>query len=70
MLFPLELKLYRTLWLVVLVHAGVSAGLLGEGATALVLRYTCPRRAVSAECRVVELGVSNLGIQCWNCAVY
>ena len=30
-LFPLELKLCRTLWSVRVMHAGVCAGLLGEG---------------------------------------
>ena len=38
MLFLLEVKLYRTLWSVDMVCAGVCAGLLGEGPTTLVLR--------------------------------
>lgn len=37
MLFPLELKLCRTLWLVDVVHVGVCVGLLGEGVSALDL---------------------------------
>ena len=40
-----------------------------EGASVLVLRYTCPRKAVSAKHWEVGLGVSRLGSQCWHCAV-
>lgn len=58
MLFQLELKLCRTLWSVdVMMVAGGggadtgSAGVLGEGLTALVLKHTCPRKALLVECR-------------------
>ena len=70
MLFPLELKLYKTLWSADMVCAGVCAGLLGKGPTVLVLRHTCCRKAVPAEHRGEGLGVSRLGSQCWCCAVY
>ena len=68
-LFPLELKCCRTLWPEV-ACAGFYAGLLGEGPTALVLRPTCLRKAVPAKHRVVGLGVSSLGSQCWQSAAY
>ena len=48
MLFSLERKLCRTLWSVDMVHVGVCAYLLGKGPAALVLRHTCPRKAVLA----------------------
>lgn len=51
MLFPLELKIYRTLWSIDMMQAGGCADLLGEGPTALVLRHTWPRKAVPLECR-------------------
>ena len=38
MLFPLELKLCRTLWSVDVVLEGVYAGLLGEGLAVPILR--------------------------------
>ena len=44
MLFPPELKLYRTLWSVGEVCAGVCAGLLGEGLAALVLKLTFSKK--------------------------
>ena len=49
MLFPLELKLYSTRWSVDMVYMGVCAGLLGEGATELVLRQTCVGKATPAK---------------------
>ena len=39
----------------------VYAGLLGEGPTVLVVRYTCPRKAVPVEWKGAGLGVSRLG---------
>ena len=58
MLLPLELKPCRTLWFLDVVCAGISAGLLGKGPTALVLRHTCPRKALPAEYRVAVLCVA------------
>lgn len=69
MLFPLELKLCRTLWLVV-VCVGICAGLLGEGPSVLVIRHTCLRKATPAEGGRVGSGVSRLGSQCWHWAEY
>ena len=70
MLFPLELKLYRTLWSVDMVHAGVCAGFLDKRLTALALRLTCLQKAVAEECRGAGLGVMRLGSQDWCCTVY
>ena len=61
MLLPLELKLYRTLWSVDVVCAGVCAGLLGEGSAALGLRHTFLRKPVPAKQGGVWFGVSSLG---------
>ena len=44
MVFPSNLKLYRTLWLVEVVYVDVCAGLLGEDPAALIFRNTCPRK--------------------------
>ena len=63
MLFPLELKLCRTIWSVDLVCIRVCAVLLGEKPTALVLRHTCLRKAVPAENQGARLGVNRIGIQ-------
>ena len=68
-LFPLELKLDRTLWSVDVIHVGVCVGILGKEPTVLVLRHTSLREAVPAEHRAVGLGVSRLGCQYWHCRV-
>ena len=70
MLLPLELKTYRTLWSGDVSRAGFSAGVLGKNPAALVLRHTCLRKAVPAECTGVGLGVNRLGSQYWHCVVY
>ena len=46
MLFPLEVKLCRTLCLVDGVRVGVCPGLLGKGPAALIFRHACPRKGV------------------------
>ena len=43
------LQLCRTLWPVDMVHAGVSAGLVGKEFTILGLWHTCLRKAVLEE---------------------
>lgn len=55
MVFPLDLKFCRTLWLIDVVHAGVCAGLLREKCTELVLRNTCPKKGYHQ--RAVEQGL-------------
>lgn len=66
MLFPLELKLCRTLWSVDVVQLELCTDLLGGGPAALVLRHTCSRKAIPAECRVAGFGVSSSGHQWWH----
>lgn len=66
-ILQIELKFYRTLWSVDLVHAqgGVGAGLLGEGPTAiLALRLTCSVKKAPAEHREVVLGVKSSNLHC------
>ena len=71
MLFPLELKLYRTLWSVDVVCAGVCAGLLGEGSAA---QAHFPKKTSTSKVGggvvVVWFGVSSLGHQCWHSTIY
>ena len=55
MLLSLELMSRRTLSLGDIVHATVSPVLLGKGPTALRLRHTCLKTAVSAKCRGADL---------------
>ena len=47
------------LWSVDMVSAEVSAGLLEEGLTALVLRHICPRIAAPAEHRGAGLDATS-----------
>lgn len=42
---------------------GVFCWSFGKGPPSL-------RKAVSAECKGIRLGISRLGSQCWHCAVY
>lgn len=69
MLLSLELKACGAcgaLWSVDMVFAKASAGLLGKGTIALVLRHTCWREAAPTE----EEGVSRLGNQYGHYTVY
>lgn len=69
-LFPLELKLCRT----VVSRSGACAGLCwfsgGRGPLHWSLGNTYLKKAVPAEHRGMGPTVSRLGIQCWCCAVY
>ena len=48
MLFPLELKLCRTLWLIDVVYEWDCASLLGEDPAVLVFRHICPKIITSS----------------------
>ena len=64
MLFPVKLKFCRTLCSVDITHVGISACLLWEGPTLLVLRHTCLRKAVPVECKAAGIVTRRLGSQC------
>lgn len=66
MLFPLELKLCRTLWSADMVHAGSVLVFWGEGSTALVLKYNYASEIAQG----AGLGVNSLSHYCWHCAAY
>ena len=71
MLFPLELKLCRTLWSIHMVHVGVCAGLLGDGPVALGLMHLAQEKQYKQSTGCCgELGVDRLGSQGWGCTVY
>ena len=59
-LFPLDLKLCRSLWSIDVVLVGICAYLLWEEPTVMIPRHTCPRKAVPTEHKGVELGISSL----------
>lgn len=65
-LFPPELKICRSLWIVDVVHMGVCAGLLWEEPTELFIRQVCLTKAGH---KGIGLGVNRLGSQCWCCDV-
>ena len=70
MLFSLELKLCRILWLGDMMWAGVSTGLLGKRPTALGLKQTQLRRAILPEHKGVWIGVGRLGGLCQCSVIY
>lgn len=49
-----------------MVNAGISGGPLGKGPVALVLGYTCPRKALPSGYSEEGLGISRLGSQFGN----
>ena len=70
MLLPLELKPCRTLRLVGMVCANISAGDLGKEPAVLVLRDTCLGKAAPAEHSRKEIGVTRLSSLFWCYSVY